>query len=311
VWGSASITCHSCEGCRISFFARSTMFIKGLPGLSSGAEYRPGSSERQCGAARRPPQKLFHASRDAALVAEASRLAAEDAAEALAAAAIVRSAIPRSSTSPAQSSQRTVAVCCPPGEHHEIPAEMITELLRALSCGAQHIGAASADRLDRVRVGRVAERDHRDDAEVAERQRAEPVRRMGREQGDSSRVLRRLLEGDERQALLDRERPHELRLVENPAVDEEAAERLLPRAALSEGPINEALGERAGIRRYGSALELLEAEGMRDRIVLCCGGPRVTNLMAAELGYDAGFGRGTLPSEVAAFIATRLSKVPV
>jgi hypothetical protein len=30
--------------------------------------------------------------------------------------------------------------------------------------------------------------------------------------------------------------------------------------------------------------------------------------MATELGYDAGFGRGTLPSEVAAFIATRLSK---
>ncbi len=31
----------------------------------------------------------------------------------------------------------------------------------------------------------------------------------------------------------------------------------------------------------------------------------MTNLLAAELGYDAGFGRGTLPSEVAAFIAQR------
>jgi hypothetical protein len=30
--------------------------------------------------------------------------------------------------------------------------------------------------------------------------------------------------------------------------------------------------------------------------------------MATELGYDAGFGRGTLPSEVAAFIASRLAK---
>jgi len=29
--------------------------------------------------------------------------------------------------------------------------------------------------------------------------------------------------------------------------------------------------------------------------------------MAIELGYDAGFGRGTLPSEVAAFIATRMT----
>jgi beta-lysine 5,6-aminomutase beta subunit len=64
------------------------------------------------------------------------------------------------------------------------------------------------------------------------------------------------------------------------------------------------------VKNFTALVELLEAEGMRDRIVLCCGGPRVTNLMATELGYDAGFGRGTLPSEVAAFIATRLAKVP-
>ena len=30
--------------------------------------------------------------------------------------------------------------------------------------------------------------------------------------------------------------------------------------------------------------------------------------MASELGYDAGFGRGTLPSEVAAFIAVTLAE---
>ena len=64
------------------------------------------------------------------------------------------------------------------------------------------------------------------------------------------------------------------------------------------------------VKNFTALVELLEAEGMRDRIVLCCGGPRVTNLMATELGYDAGFGRGTLPSEVAAFIAARLAKVP-
>jgi len=34
----------------------------------------------------------------------------------------------------------------------------------------------------------------------------------------------------------------------------------------------------------------------------------MTGLLATELGYDAGFGRGTLPSEVAAFIATRMAK---
>ena len=49
--------------------------------------------------------------------------------------------------------------------------------------------------------------------------------------------------------------------------------------------------------------ELLEAEGLRDRVLLLAGGPRMTNLLAAELGYDAGFGRGTLPSDVATFIA--------
>ena len=61
------------------------------------------------------------------------------------------------------------------------------------------------------------------------------------------------------------------------------------------------------VKNFTALVELLEAEGMRDRVVLCCGGPRVTNLMATELGYDAGFGRGTVPSEVAAFVATRVA----
>lgn len=62
------------------------------------------------------------------------------------------------------------------------------------------------------------------------------------------------------------------------------------------------------VKNFTALVELLEAQGLRERVVLCCGGPRVTNLLAAELGYDAGFGRGTLPSEVAAFIATTLAK---
>jgi beta-lysine 5,6-aminomutase beta subunit len=64
------------------------------------------------------------------------------------------------------------------------------------------------------------------------------------------------------------------------------------------------------LKNFTELAELLEAEGLRDRIVLICGGPRVTNLMAGELGYDAGFGRGTLPSEVAAFIAVTLASRP-
>jgi len=61
------------------------------------------------------------------------------------------------------------------------------------------------------------------------------------------------------------------------------------------------------IKNFTALGELLEAEGIRDRIVLICGGPRVTNRLASELGYDAGFGRGTLPSEVAAFVAVTLA----
>ncbi len=61
------------------------------------------------------------------------------------------------------------------------------------------------------------------------------------------------------------------------------------------------------IANFTALAELLEAEGLRDSIVLVAGGPRVTNLLAAELGYDAGFGRGTLPSEVATFIARRMA----
>jgi beta-lysine 5,6-aminomutase beta subunit len=61
------------------------------------------------------------------------------------------------------------------------------------------------------------------------------------------------------------------------------------------------------VANFTALAELLEAENARDRLVLVAGGPRMTNLLAAELGYDAGFGRGTLPSEVATFIARRIA----
>jgi beta-lysine 5,6-aminomutase beta subunit len=65
------------------------------------------------------------------------------------------------------------------------------------------------------------------------------------------------------------------------------------------------------IANFTALAELLEAEGLRDDVLLIAGGPRVTNLLAAELGYDAGFGRNTLPSDVATFIAQRLvERVP-
>ncbi|MBD5607200.1 MAG: cobalamin B12-binding domain-containing protein [Candidatus Eremiobacteraeota bacterium] len=61
------------------------------------------------------------------------------------------------------------------------------------------------------------------------------------------------------------------------------------------------------ITNFTALAEILEAEGVRENVLLIAGGPRVTNLLAAELGYDAGFGRGTLPSDVAAFVAQRMA----
>jgi beta-lysine 5,6-aminomutase beta subunit len=62
------------------------------------------------------------------------------------------------------------------------------------------------------------------------------------------------------------------------------------------------------VANFTALAELLEAENLREGVLLIAGGPRVTNLLAAELGYDAGFGRGTLPSAVATFIARRMSE---
>jgi beta-lysine 5,6-aminomutase beta subunit len=66
---------------------------------------------------------------------------------------------------------------------------------------------------------------------------------------------------------------------------------------------------RSDIANFTALVESLEAEGVRGRVLLLCGGPRVTNRLATELGYDAGFGRGTRPSDVAAFIARRLARL--
>lgn len=55
-------------------------------------------------------------------------------------------------------------------------------------------------------------------------------------------------------------------------------------------------------------VELVEAEGLREKVLLIVGGPYIDDTLAQELGYDAGFGRGTLPRDVATFIARRLAE---
>ena len=46
--------------------------------------------------------------------------------------------------------------------------------------------------------------------------------------------------------------------------------------------------------------------GIRDRVVAILGGPRIDHKLALELGYDAGFGPGTKPSDVANYIVGRV-----
>ena len=53
-------------------------------------------------------------------------------------------------------------------------------------------------------------------------------------------------------------------------------------------------------------VELLEAEGLRDRFLLLCGGARITHELAKELGYDAGFGPGKFAEDVASFAVQEL-----
>ena len=55
-------------------------------------------------------------------------------------------------------------------------------------------------------------------------------------------------------------------------------------------------------------VELLEAEGIRDKMVIVCGGPRISHELAQELGYDAGFGSDTYAEDVGTFIVTEMVK---
>ncbi len=60
------------------------------------------------------------------------------------------------------------------------------------------------------------------------------------------------------------------------------------------------------VRNLTNLVDLLEAEEIRDKIVLICGGPRISNELAKELGYDAGFGPNTFSENVATYFVKEL-----
>lgn len=62
------------------------------------------------------------------------------------------------------------------------------------------------------------------------------------------------------------------------------------------------------IQNLTNFIELMEAEGLRDKMICCCGGARITHELAKELGFDAGFGMNTYADDVASFIVQEMVK---
>ena len=60
------------------------------------------------------------------------------------------------------------------------------------------------------------------------------------------------------------------------------------------------------IKNLVELVEMLEAEGLRDKVILCCGGPRISHELAKELGYDAGFSMNSYADDVASYIAQEM-----
>ncbi|MBS2017039.1 MAG: cobalamin-dependent protein [Deltaproteobacteria bacterium] len=84
--------------------------------------------------------------------------------------------------------------------------------------------------------------------------------------------------------------------------NEQLAERAL---ALSADAIlvSQIITQRNCHKENAAALiDLAKKQGWRDKVVMLLGGPRIDHKLALELGFDAGFGPGTKPSDVASFL---------
>ena len=62
------------------------------------------------------------------------------------------------------------------------------------------------------------------------------------------------------------------------------------------------------IQNMTNFIELMEAEGLCDKMICCCGGARITHELAKELGFDAGFGMNTYADDVASFVVQEMVK---
>ncbi|HOP57654.1 MAG TPA: OAM dimerization domain-containing protein [Bacillota bacterium] len=62
------------------------------------------------------------------------------------------------------------------------------------------------------------------------------------------------------------------------------------------------------LKNLENLVEILEAENMRNDVILIAGGARITHELAKELGYDAGFGPKKYAEDVASYAITELIK---
>jgi beta-lysine 5,6-aminomutase beta subunit len=86
--------------------------------------------------------------------------------------------------------------------------------------------------------------------------------------------------------------------VENAALAREAVERGADAVLVSQ-VVTQRDVHRDNARRLVDELTRL---GRRQQVLLLLGGPRIDHKLALELGYDAGFGPGTRPSDVANYL---------
>jgi len=71
--------------------------------------------------------------------------------------------------------------------------------------------------------------------------------------------------------------------------------------------VSQVITQRNCHKENGAALiDMARREGWRNEVVMLFGGPRIDHKLALEIGFDAGFGPGTKPSDVASYLVTRL-----
>jgi beta-lysine 5,6-aminomutase beta subunit len=62
------------------------------------------------------------------------------------------------------------------------------------------------------------------------------------------------------------------------------------------------------VKNMTELIEMLDAERLRSKMIVACGGPRISHELAKELGFDAGFGMNTYADDVASFIAQEVAR---